>query len=216
MSVGKTVRSNYIYLNSETHSDGLGRVRVSLPSEQFRINPGEMQRLTIQSFEMPLYFHTINKTNKWFFWFSPLGNFYSSIEIPEGTYDSFESLSGAIAAALGEVFDVPDCSYDAVKRMFEIEPGDSMSDGITAVDPDGYFVSFYASAFAPPAGISAEQFHQNTRRGSPTMTASPPSRSVCMLKDNHAVRSSPALASFCTLTRIRNAARRGAGYDAKQ
>ena len=44
----------------------------------------------------------------------------------------------------------------------------------------------------------------------------PPLRSVCMLKDNHAVRSSPALASFCTLTRIRNAARRGAGYDAKQ
>lgn len=52
MSLGKITRSNYIYLNSETHSDGLGRIRVSVPSEQFRINPGEMQRLTVQSFEM--------------------------------------------------------------------------------------------------------------------------------------------------------------------
>ena len=154
--IGKITRSNYIYLNSETHADGLGRVRVSLPSEQFRINPGEMQRLTIQSFEMPLFFRTINSTNKWFFWFSPLGNFYSSIEIPEGTYDDFASLSGAISGALAEAFDVPDCGYDAVKRIFEIEPGEMMADGVTPVDPDGYFVSFYASAFAPPAGISAE------------------------------------------------------------
>ena len=162
MSLGKTTRSNYIYINSETHSDGLGRVNVSLASEQFRISPGELQRLTLQTFEMPLYFHTINRSNKWFFWYSPLANAITPIEIPEGTYATFDTLGGAISAGLADVFDQPDVTYDAVQRSFTIEPGAFMADQATPIDPDGYFISYYASAFPIPNGITQEQFHQNT------------------------------------------------------
>ena len=162
MSLGKTTRSNYIYINSETHSDGLGRVNVSLASEQFRISPGELQRLTLQTFEMPLYFHTINRSNKWFFWYSPLANAITPIEIPEGTYATFDTLGGAISAGLADVFDTPDVTYDAVQRSFTLEPGALMADQATPIDPDGYFISYYASAFPIPNGITQEQFHQNT------------------------------------------------------
>ena len=114
--IGKTTRSNYVYLNSETHTDGLGKIRVSVPSEQFKVNPGEMQRLTIQNFEMPLYFHTINPTNRWFSWFSPLTGFYTGIAIPQGTYSDHITLAAAIAAGLNDVFHIPDVQYDAVLR----------------------------------------------------------------------------------------------------
>ena len=163
MRLGKITRSNYIYLNSETHSDGLGRIRVSVPSEQFRINPGEIQRLTVQSFEMPLYFNKVNPSNKWFFWYSPLADSYSPIEIPEGSYADHQTLAAAVAAGLNDdVFDFADVRYDAVLRRFTIEPGVLMADQATPVDIDGFFISFYASAFPAPAGITAEQFHQNT------------------------------------------------------
>jgi len=163
MSLGKTTRTNYIYLNSETNADGLGRIRVSVPSEQFRIHPGEMQRLTIQSFEMPLYFNTINPSNKWFFWYSPLADAYSPIQIPEGTYEDYVTLAAAIAAGLNaNTFDFADVQYDGVLRRFTIEPGTLMADQVTPIDPDGYFVSFYASAFPTPPGITQQQFHQNT------------------------------------------------------
>jgi len=160
--IGKTTRSNYIYLNSETHADGLGRIRVSVPSEQFKVNPGEMQRLTIQSFEMPLYFHTINRTNRWFFWWSPLADNYTSIAIPEGTYSDHATLAAAISAGLQVVFHIPDVQYDAVLRRFTLQPGASMADQNTPTDPDGFFVTFYASNFPAPPGLTPEQFHQNT------------------------------------------------------
>ena len=161
--IGKTTRSNYIYLNSETHADGLGKIRVSVPTEQFKVNPGEMQRLTVQSFDMPIYFHTINPSNKWFFWYSPLADNYTGIAIPEGTYSDHPTLAAAIAAGLNDnVFDLADVQYDAVLRKFTIQPGPLMADQNTPTDPDGYFLSFYASAFPAPVGLTPQQFHQST------------------------------------------------------
>ena len=104
----------------------------------------------------------VNGSNKWFFWYSPLGDTFTPIEIPEGTYSDFPTLAAGIAAGLNDIFHIADVQYDAVLRRFTFDPGALMADANTPTDPDGHFITFYASAFPAPTPLTKEQFHQNT------------------------------------------------------
>ena len=165
----KVTKSHYVHLQIDGHT---GHRRISVPSESFKLAPGELQRLTLLSCELPHTFFRINSSNRFFFFYSPVQVRYYPIAIPEGSYPDFQTLAAVIIIALQDVFSIPDCTYDDVLCRFQLETGANhvAAVGGGAVDVQGYFVSFHnvnrvaavVAAGGPAAFLPSNQTHQQT------------------------------------------------------
>ena len=150
------------------------RVHVNIPTQQqFKLNPGEFQRLTLISAELQNAIYTINETNSHFFWHDPNFNIYLDFALLAGVYTDFADVATMIQGVLRlEHFPNATCVYNALQRNFVLETGATLNPAIhgagAAPSADGFFVCFHLHVPAAPlmlyngAVVPANQLHQDT------------------------------------------------------
>ena len=168
----KITRSHYLHLNVSARSRD--RVHVNIPTQQqFKLNPGELQRLTLISAELQNAIYTVNETNRHFFWHDPTFNIYLDFALLAGVYADFADVATMIQGVLRlEHFPNATCVYNALQRNFVLETGATLNPAIhgagAAPSADGFFVCFQLHVPAAPlmlyngAVVPANQLHQDT------------------------------------------------------
>ena len=157
--MGDTIAfSRNVFLDSQTNQLGTGtNARFIFQPNSFSLGANENMKLILSTFQMRRTWYDINSTNNTFFYYTPgaepnplvytgTGTFVT-ITIPPGSYDTFNTLATAIAAALVTAgFTAATCAWDLVSRKFTIV----VSTGATA---GGFFLGIYNDTQSPPPGV---------------------------------------------------------------
>ena len=153
----ETMYSRNIFIDSQSNTIGnTGAVRVVLQPNAFSIKSDEQMALTLRTFEMRYSFYNINYTNNALCWYSPATGLFTPISIPQGSYTDFTTLASGIASGFVSAgFTGTTCTYNTLTRQLTITVAG-------ASDANGFLVSFLVKNGAQPAGITDDQFFNDS------------------------------------------------------
>jgi hypothetical protein len=159
--MSETTFSRNIFIDSNSNTIGsTGAVRVVLQPAAFTIKPDQQMALTLRTFEMRYSMYNINYQNNCLCWYNPVGATFTPILIPEGSYIDFTVLAAGIQAGFVALpgFAGTTCTYSAITRKFTI----TVAGPTPTAQPTGYLVSFLVKNGVQPAGITNDQFFNDS------------------------------------------------------
>lgn len=164
--------SRLIFVDSEVNTVGnRARAKVLFPSHPFTVHGTDRMMLTLVSFDMRRNWYSVNQTNSVFYIYTPSTTAYQEVIIPAGSYDTFAELAAAVQVGLRTAIgggSLAECVYlDAARKL---------TFTLTGAAADAHLVSFQVKQGAPPAGVSAAGFFQDTHEllgVIPSRTATP-------------------------------------------
>ena len=127
-----------------------------LPPSAFSVGSQDRIQLTLQSFSMRRNFYSIHRYNSLFY--LTIANDVIPIQIPFGSYETFDKLAAQIQATLQTSLDANasvtaaqcNCIFDANSRKFKIDIE------MTAAGIDISFAAYDLNGSAPPVGVSVD------------------------------------------------------------
>ena len=176
-------KSRIIFLDTDTLTNASSsKAHVLFPANPFSVCCGDTVRLSLQQFVMPRRIYNINVTNKIFYFYNTVSDFYEEVEIQEGCYNTFDDLATGIENAC--VVQNVTCVYDETTRRFEFSN-----------IPTNNIIVCFQSRGTRPANVSAAGFFQQTHQ----ILGARPSRGSVAVDALNNTNSTPYPASLSSL-----------------